>query len=828
MNEGRWVLLIASEVGGTDSVSDRAMERLVEAVSDEGYEVVRTSTPEDGLSLVTSDPSYSAILLDWDLEGDNQFDERAALEVMRAVRHRNKRVPIFLIADRTLVSELPLEVVKQVHEYIHLFGDTPAFIANRVDFAVARYHEQLLPPYFRELKKYTDQGAYSWDAPGHMGGVAYLKHPVGQEFHRFFGETLLRSDLGISTAPLGSWLDHIGPPGDSERNAARIFGADWTFYVLGGSSNSNQIVGHGVIAQDDIVLADANCHKSICHSLTVTGARPVYFKPTRNGYGMIGLVPLKRFSPESVRELIARSPFTSGARSEVPTYAVVTNSTYDGLCYDVDKVVRELAKSVPRIHFDEAWYAYAKFHPLYRRRFAMGVPDDMPDRPTIFSVQSTHKMLAAFSMGSMIHVKLSDRAPLDFDQFNEAFMMHGTTSPFYPLIASLDVAAAMMDEPAGPTLMDETIQDAISFRQAMSSIAHRLRTEAENGEGWFFRLYQPENVTDPVTGERILFEEAEDELLMNHPSCWTLKPGEDWHGYQDEDIADEYSMLDPAKVTILTPGVNAQGIITDWGIPAAILTEFLDSRRVEIARTGDYTVLVLFSVGTSKGKWGSLLENLFEFKRLYDTEAALEEALPELVAKYPIRYRNTTLKELSDEMHRVMVEMNLAGLVNAACDEDFDPVLTPAQTYQKLVRNETERIRFEGMAGRIASVMLVPYPPGIPMSMPGERLGSPESPVIRLILAMEDFGKRFPGFEREVHGIEVDSEGNYWMRAVLEAQPEPPSRSARRSGNVASSARAKKSTSPKAAKKTQRSKGPGATPPHTYAPPLKPVRRSTE
>jgi arginine decarboxylase len=768
MSEGRWVLLIASEVGGTDSVSDRAMERLVDAISEEGYEVVRTSTPEDGLSLVTSDPSHSAILLDWDLEGDNQFDERAALQILRAVRRRNKKIPIFLIADRTLVSELPLEVVKQVHEYIHLFGDTPAFIANRVDFAVERYHEQLLPPYFRELKKYTDQGAYSWDAPGHMGGVAFLKHPVGMEFHKFFGENLLRSDLGISTAPLGSWLDHIGPPGDSERNAARIFGADWTFFVLGGSSNSNQIVGHGVIAQDDIVLADANCHKSICHSLTVTGARPVYFKPTRNGYGMIGLVPLKRFSPESVRELIAKSPFSADARSQDPTYAVVTNSTYDGLCYDVDRVVEELAKSVPRVHFDEAWYAYAKFHQIYKGRYAMGVPDEMPNRPALFSVQSTHKMLAAFSMGSMVHIKLSDRAPLDFDQFNESFMMHGTTSPFYPLIASLDVAAAMMDEPAGPTLMNETIQDAISFRKAMSSVAHRLRAAEKNGDGWFFSLYQPESVTDPNDGETHLFEEAPDRLLGTRSSCWTLKPGHDWHGFQDADIENDYCMLDPTKVTILTPGVNAQGVVDDWGIPAAILTEFLDSRRVEIARTGDYTVLVLFSVGTSKGKWGSLLENLFEFKRLYDTEAPLEEALPELVAKYPTRYRNSTLKELSDEMHRAMVEMDLAGLVNAACDEDFDPVLTPAQTYQKLVRGETERLRFEKMAGRIAAVMLVPYPPGIPMSMPGERLGGPNTPVIKLILAMEEFGKRFPGFEREVHGIEVDAEGDYWMRGVIE------------------------------------------------------------
>src|SRR4051794_11612249 len=679
MSDKRWVLLIASEVGRTDSVSDRAMERLVDAIGDEGYTVVRTTSPEDGLSLVTSDPSYSAVLLDWDLEGDSQFEERAALDIIRGVRHRNKKVPIFLIADRTLVSELPLEVIKQVHEYIHLFGDTPAFISSRLDTAIERYHDQLLPPYFRELLKYNDQSAYSWDAPGHMGGVAFLKHPVGQEFHRFFGENLFRSDLGISSAPLGSWLDHVGPPGESERNAARIFGADWTFFVLGGSSTSNQNVGHGVIAQDDIVLADANCHKSICHSLTVTRARPVYMKPPRNGYGMIGLVPLKRFSPEFIRGIIDRSPLTKGVANQNPTYAVVTNSTYDGLCYDVNKVVTELSKSVPRVHFDEAWYAYAKFHEIYQGRFAMGVPDAPPDRPTIFSVQSTHKMLAAFSMASMIHVKLSPRAPLDYDQFNESFMMHGTTSPFYPLIASLDVAAAMMDEPAGPTLMDETLADAISFRQAMSSIAHRLRTTSENGHSWFFGIYQPDSVIDPASGEKILFEDAEDELLVTHPGCWTIKHGDDWHGYQDEDSPDEYCMLDPTKVTILTPGVNAQGVINEWGIPAAILTEFLDSRRVEIARTGDYTVLVLFSVGTSKGKWGSLLENLFEFKRLYDSDASLDEAMPELVQRFPGRYRNLSLKELCDEMHKAMIELDLAGLVNAACDEDFDPVLTPAQ-----------------------------------------------------------------------------------------------------------------------------------------------------
>jgi arginine decarboxylase len=766
MEQSRWVLLIASEVGRTDSVSDQAMERLIEAIEREGYRVVRTATPEDGLALVNSDPSQSAILLDWDLPENKEFDERSALRIIRAVRRRNKKLPIFLIADRTLVSELPLEVIKQVHEYIHLFGDTPAFIANRVDFAVERYHEQLLPPYFRELVKYTDQGAYSWDAPGHMGGVAFLKHPVGMEFHKFFGENLMRSDLGISTAQLGSWLDHIGPPAESERNAARIFGADWTLYVLNGSSTSNQIVGNGVIAHDEMVLADLNCHKSICHSLTATGARPVYFKPTRNGFGMIGLVPLARFRPENIREMIDKSPFAAGAVSKDPSYAVVTNSTYDGFCYHVNSVVEQLAKSTPRVHFDEAWYAYAKFHPLYRERFAMDVPDEMPDRPLLFATQSTHKMLPAFSMASMIHVKLSPRAPLEFDQFNESFMMRGTTSPFYPMIASIDVATAMMDEPAGSTLMTETIQDAITFRKAMASVAHRLK--AEEGGGWFFGMFQPDNVKDAANGEIFRFEDAPDSLLSQSAQCWTLKQGEAWHGFRDEDIADDYVLLDPTKVTILTPGIDAQGNMSDWGIPATILTAFLDSRRVEIARTGDYTILTLFSVGTSKGKWGSLLETLFEFRRLYDEEASLSDALPQLVAKYPDRYGTMDLKQLCDEMHSFMKELNLPGLLHEAFDVEQTPVMTPARAYQRLIREGTEKVRLTEMAGRIPAVMLVPYPPGIPISMPGERLGDADSPVIRFLLAQESFSKKFPGFEREVHGIEVDPEGNFWMRGIIE------------------------------------------------------------
>jgi arginine decarboxylase len=161
--------------------------------------------------------------------------------------------------------------------------------------------------------------------------------------------------------------------------------------------------------------------------------------------------------------------------------------------------------------------------------------------------------------------------------------------------------------------------------------------------------------------------------------------------------------------------------------------------------------------------------------------------LPEVMAKSTDRYGSLTLKQLSQEMHDAMKQLNLPGLLQEACDIDPDPVMTPAETYQKLVREGTEKVKLTEMAGRITAVMVVPYPPGIPIRMPGERMGDAASPTIRFLLALEEFSKRFPGFEREVHGIEVDSQGEFWMRSVIETpgpQPTKPKPRTRPSSRV--------------------------------------------
>ena len=744
-------------------LASETVKRIVHELESFGLDVVSASTASDALALVTSDPSFGCVVLDWSLDaGDIAKPAQVILEVVRS-RHPN--IPVFLLVERGVSEELPLDVAEKVQEFVLLFEDTPAFVAGRIDYAWRRYTDELLPPFFRSLVTFDDSHEYSWHTPGHAGGTAFRKSQVGKAFFDFYGENLFRTDLSVSVAELGSLLDHSGTVGEAERNAARIFGADMTFFVLNGTSTSNQIVAHSCVVFGDVVLADRNCHKSVNYALTVTDARPVYLLPSRNGYGIIGPIPPERLSSESVAESISLNPLV-GPESEPPVYAVVTNSTYDGLCYRADQVVDLLGASVPRVHFDEAWFAYARFHPIYQSRFAMHDRPPSPGDPTIFATQSTHKLLAAFSQSSMIHVRSSERAPVEPLRFNEAYMMHGSTSPFYPMIASLDVAASMMDGVGGRVLLDEAIREAVIFRKRIVGISREFARENSGSPSWFFGIWQPDEVRDPVTGEMCAFEDVANDVLQSDSSCWDLVANQEWHGFGD--LGAGYCMLDPTKVTLTTPGVNTRGELADSGIPAPILSSYLDTRRVEVEKTGDYSVLVLFSIGTTSGKWGTLVEGLLAFKRAYDAAQPLAQALPDLVAAYPGRYGSLTLRQLCDEMHAQTKHRGTIELLDRAFEVLPVPTTTPGEAYRTLVKGRTEQVRVSEMAGRVATVMVVPYPPGIPILMPGECAGDLDGPILQYLLALEEFDIKFPGFAHDIHGVERDEGGAFSIECLVE------------------------------------------------------------
>ncbi len=741
--------LVVSERAQEPSAAGRGLSRLVQDLQGRGLDVVVSATAADGQAVIDSEPHLTAIVLDWDLHGDAGHAPAQAL--LAQIRAGNAHVPVFLLAERNDAAQIPAAVMREADEFIWLLDDGVELISERIIAAARRYRAQLLPPMFAALVQFTSAAEYSWHTPGHTGGLAFLRSPAGRIFYDYFGEPLFRSDLSISVSELGSLLDHSGPIGAGERYAAHVFGADRTYYVTNGTSTSNRVVMTASVARGQIVLADRNCHKSVEHGLALTGGVPVYLRPYRNFLGLIGPIPPAAFQPAAIAASIAQSPLAAGVQ-EKPALAIVTNSTYDGLCYNAARVETLLSASVDRVLFDEAWFGYARFNPLYQDHFAMrgDVSAAKRDGPTVFATQSTHKLLAALSQGSMIHLR-EGRAPVEHARFNEAYMMHATTSPQYAIIASNDVSAAMMDGAGGRRLTGEAIAEAISFRQTMA----RLHADFSARADWFFKVWQPEFVTDG--GTDIGFAEAPPAMLAEEQKCWMLEPGAGWHGFPG--LEPGYCMLDPIKVTIAMPGIDAAGVLAQSGIPGQLLRAYLAARGIVPEKTTNFSILFLFSIGVTPGKWGALVNALLEFKRDHDDNAPLARTMPLLAQSNPAAYGALGLRDLAQAMFAAMRQTKIPELLQEAYNILPVPAMTPAAAHDALVRGSGALVKLDALGGGVAATAIVPYPPGIPLVMPGETIGPVEGPVLRYLAALQAFDRSFPYFAHDTHGIEaVDGE----------------------------------------------------------------------
>jgi arginine decarboxylase len=750
------VLLVNNDLNAMNA-EGTACTKLIEALRAMDTDVIGSLSTADAESIAISDPGIDCVLVDWDI-GEDDTTHAEATRLIEALRSRNDLLPVFLTAERTAASGIPTGIMEKVSDFVWLLEDTPAFIAGRIVAAMGRYRRQLFPPFTSALASFSRVYEYSWHTPGHTGGTAFLKSPVGIAFHEVLGEPLFRTDLSISVGELGSLLDHSGPIGESEKYAARVFGAHRSYTVTNGTSTSNRVVFMACVTGDEIALCDRNCHKSIEHSLTLTGARPVYLLPSRNYLGIIGPIYPEVLEKKSIQKAVKESSLAAGARNKRPVHCVITNSTYDGLTYNVRRVLELLGPTVSRIHFDEAWYGYARFNPLYLDRYAMFGDPASYHGPTVFATTSTHKLLAAFSQASFIHVR-DGADPVDHPRFNESFMMHASTSPFYPIIASNEVSASMMDGPFGLTLTTESIQEAVAFRKTMA----RIRAEYDAKGDWFFAAWQPDNVKDPETGKTMAFQDAPDSLLVNTPDAWVLHPGDTWHGFAD--LEDGYCMLDPIKVSIVTPGTSRDGRLEKRGIPASIVTAYLNAHGIVQEKTTDFTILFLFSLGITKGKWGTLVNTLLSFKHDYDANTPLGQVLPDLVESYPARYGGMGLRDLADEMFARIAGGGNTEWMAKAFSLLPEAEMTPREAYTRLVHNEVEHLPLDRLAGRCAATGVVPYPPGIPLLMPGENFGEDDGPVLSYLRSLEAFDLQFPGFTHDTHGVEVE-DGKYRVYAL--------------------------------------------------------------
>ena len=739
------VLIVHRDIKA-DTVAGDRVRAIARELELDGFSILPTASSTEGRIVASTHHGLACILVAAEGAGENSRLLQDMVELIRVARVRAPQLPIFALGEQVTIENAPAEAMADLNNLrgiLYLYEDTVSFLARQVARAAHNYLDGLLPPFFKALVQHTAQSNYSWHTPGHGGGVAYRKSPVGQAFHQFFGENTLRSDLSVSVPELGSLLDHTGPLAEAEARAARNFGADHTFFVINGTSTANKIVWHSMVGRDDLVLVDRNCHKSILHSIIMTGAIPLYLTPERNELGIIGPIPLSEFSRESIQAKIDASSLARGRAPKVKL-AVVTNSTYDGLCYNAELIKRTLGDSVEVLHFDEAWYAYAAFHEFYAGRYGMGT-EGGEQTPLVFSTHSTHKLLAAFSQASMIHVQDGGRRQLDRDRFNEAFMMHISTSPQYGIIASLDVASAMMEGPAGRSLIQETFDEALSFRRALANVRRNLAAS-----DWWFSIWQPS------------LEEGSEGVATED---WLLEPDADWHGFGE--VAEDYVLLDPIKVTLVMPGLTAAGRMEQQGIPAAVVSKFLWERGLVVEKTGLYSFLVLFSMGITKGKWSTLLTELLEFKRSYDANLPLIQVLPSIAQAGGARYQGMGLRDLCDALHGCYRDNATAKAMKTMYTALPEVAIKPADAYDRLVRGDVEAVPVAELEGRIAAVMLVPYPPGIPLIMPGERFTAATRSILDYLSFARTFDEAFPGFDIDVHGLQVE-QGQYCVDCLIE------------------------------------------------------------
>lgn len=650
-------------------------------------------------------------------------------------------IPVFLYLrdEDTTPEELVGHVVGVINDDLtdrRLFG-------RQIDEAAKRYEDKLLPPFFGALAQYVYKGKSQFDCPGHQGGAYFRRHPAGRAFYDFFGEELFRSDLCNADVAMGDLLIHEGAPLTAQKAAARVFNADKTYFVLNGTSASNKVVLNAALTPGDLVLYDRNNHKSINHgALLQAGATPIYLETARNPFGFIGGIDEKCFDEEYLRSLV-REKCPEKADAKRPfRLAVIQLGTYDGTIYNARQVVDKIGHLCDYILFDSAWVGYEQFIPMMRDCSPL-LLELGPEDPGIFVTQSVHKQQAGFSQTSQIHkkdshIKGQDRY-IPHKVLNNAFMMHASTSPFYPLFASLDVNAKMQEGEAGRRLWANCVKTVVDARKLLLETCHYIKPfipSKVRGSDW--KSYP----TDLIAQDLEFFK---------------FVPGQKWHSF--EGYGENQYFVDPCKFMLTTPGIDVEtGEYEDFGVPATILANYLRDNGIIPEKNDLNSILFLMTPAENKEKMDHLVSQIARFEKYLDDDAPLEEVLPNLYKAYESRYRNYSIRQLCQEMHDFYKERNIKEIQKEMFRTEFMPksVINPQEAHFAFLRGQAELVRLEDAEGRVAAEGALPYPPGVLCCFPGEVWGGP---VLKYFLAWQEAMGRMPGFAPELQGVYVEDNG---------------------------------------------------------------------
>ena len=655
--------------------------------------------------------------------------------ILALLKRTGFQIPVFIFSQEPDVAPDGVTGV--------ISGKAQEFL--ELEAAACGYEENLLPPFFDTLSQYVAMNNSTFACPGHQHGAFFRKHPAGRQFFDFFGENVFRADMCNADVKLGDLLIHEGSAKDAQKFAAKVFNADKTYFVLNGTSAANKVVTNALLTRGDLVLFDRNNHKSNHHgALIQAGATPVYLEAARNPFGFIGGIDEHCFDDAYLREMIREVAPDKAQDARPFRLAVIQLGTYDGTIYNARQVIDKIGHLCDYILFDSAWVGYEQFIPMMADSSPLLLELNEND-PGIFVTQSVHKQQAGFSQTSQIHKKDNHiRGQARFcphKRLNNAFMLHASTSPFYPLFAALDINAKIHEGESGRRLWAECVELGIDARKAIIANCKMIKPfipPVVAGRPW------QDHPTHAIASERRFF---------------SFEPGAKWHGF--EGYADEQYFVDPCKLLLTTPGIDAQtGDYTDFGIPATILAHYLRENGIVPEKCDLNSILFLLTPAESAEKMAQLVAMLGQFEQHIEDDTPLAEVLPTIFNKYPVRYRDYSIRDLCQEMHDLYVSFNVKDLQKAMFRKARLPavVMNPQDANQAYIRGDVELVRISEAEGRIAAEGALPYPPGVLCVVPGEVWGGA---VQRYFLALEEGVNLLPGFSPELQGVysEKDADG---------------------------------------------------------------------
>lgn len=620
---------------------------------------------------------------------------------------------------------------------------------RQVDTAAQKYEDGLLPPFFGSLTEYVAAGNAQFDCPGHQGGAFYRRHPAGRAFYDFFGESVFRADLCNADVSMGDLLIHEGAPCAAQQAAAKVYNADKTYFVLNGTSASNKVVLNALLTPGDLVLFDRNNHKSNHHgALLQAGATPVYLETARNPYGFIGGIDQHCFNEEYLRGLVREVAPEKADQKRPFRLAVIQLGTYDGTIYNARQVVDTIGHLCDYILFDSAWVGYEQFIPMMKDCSPL-LLDLGPEDPGIFVTQSVHKQQAGFSQTSQIHKKDShikgQERYVPHKRLNNAFMMHASTSPFYPLFAALDVNAKMHEGQLGRDLWLDCVKVGIETRKLLLKNCHLIRPFVPpmvDGKPW---------------------ESFDTDEMAQDLKFFAFEPGQKWHAF--EGYGPKQYFVDPCKLLLTTPGIKAEtGEYDSFGVPATILANFLRENNIVPEKCDLNSILFLLTPAEDMAKMRQLVSQIKRFEELLEADAPLSEVLPSVYRANEERYRGYTIRQLCQEMHDFYKSRNVKQLQKEMFRKAHFPkvAMDPQQAHYEFMRGHAELVALENAEGRVAAEGALPYPPGVLCCVPGEVWGDA---VLKYFLALEEGINRMPGFSPELQGVYIQQDEDGRKRA---------------------------------------------------------------